>query len=79
MMIRLEDYLKKEADKDIYAYAIINNGFYEGTQNHIAVEILKNWCERSGINFGMAICQGAGEMIASTKNTHRIWSSQKSW
>lgn len=65
MMIELEGYLKKEAKKDIYVYAIINNGFYEGHQNKVVIDIMKNWCERACINFGMAICSGAGEMIGS--------------
>lgn len=68
MMIKLEKYLKKEGKEDIYVYAIINNGFYEGHQNKIAVDIIENWCDRAGINFGMAICPGAGEMVGSLEN-----------
>jgi len=64
MMVEFEDYLKQNKKNDIFVYAIINNGFYEGCQNYVAVEILKNWCKRCGINFGMAICTGAGEMMA---------------
>jgi len=68
MMIKLEEYLKKEAKDNIYVYAIINNGFYEGHQNKIALQIMENWCDRAGINFGMAIGQGAGEMMEFVKN-----------
>jgi len=67
MLIELEIILKKEQPKDLIVYAIINNGFYEGKQNHIAFEILKNWCENSGIRFGGGIGQGAGEMLGITK------------
>ncbi|MBL4930437.1 hypothetical protein [Clostridium paridis] len=63
MLISLEEYMKKEREKEIYVYAIINNGFYEGKQNRIAFEILKNWCLRSGLKFGQGIGQGAGEMM----------------
>ena len=63
MMIQLEEYLKKARRSDLYVYVILNNGFYEGQQSHIAVEIMKNWCARAGVIFGMAIGQGAGEML----------------
>ncbi|SHO48873.1 NADPH-dependent FMN reductase family protein [Anaerocolumna xylanovorans] len=63
MLATLEEYIKKECQKTIYVYAIINNGFYEGKQNHIAIKILQNWCMRTGLQFGQAIGQGAGEMM----------------
>ncbi|MEK4514010.1 hypothetical protein NSS64_01935 [Paenibacillus sp. FSL H8-0122] len=65
LLVTLEGYLKTEREREIYVYALINNGFYEGQQNHIAVEILKNWCARAGVHFGQAIGQGAGEMLGS--------------
>lgn len=68
MIIELEQYLKKEKQENIYVYAIINNGFYEGHQNKVAIDIMKNWCYKAGINFGMAICTGAGEMVGSLEN-----------
>ncbi|MDR1251988.1 MAG: NAD(P)H-dependent oxidoreductase [Treponema sp.] len=69
MLIELEDFLKKTAAKETIVYTIINNGFYEGKQTFIAFEIMQNWCERSGVQFGGGIGQGAGEMIGATKNT----------
>jgi multimeric flavodoxin WrbA len=63
MLVTLEEYMKAERKKDIYVYAIANNGFFEGQQNHVAFEIIKNWCLRCGIYFGQGIGQGAGEMI----------------
>lgn len=68
MLVTLERYLKTERKQEIYVYAIINNGFYEGKQNHIALDILKNWCERSGLHFGQGIGQGAGEMMEFIEN-----------
>jgi len=64
MMIKLESYMKT-SKRDINIYVAINNGFYEGEQSHIAIDIIKNWCERCGLNFGGGFGQGAGEMIGS--------------
>lgn len=63
MLVTLEEYMKTERKKDIYVYVIMNNGFFEGQQNHIALEIIQNWCARSGLIFGQALGQGAGEMM----------------
>jgi multimeric flavodoxin WrbA len=70
LLATLEEYLKSEQEQeqeeqDIYVYAMINNGFYEGSQNHIALDILKHWCTRTGVHFGQALGQGAGEMLGS--------------
>lgn len=64
LLATLEEYLKSGHEQEIHVYAMINNGFYEGSQNHIALEILKNWCLRAGVHFGQALGQGAGEMLA---------------
>jgi multimeric flavodoxin WrbA len=69
MLIELEGFLKNRTAKEIVIYTIINNGFYEGKQTYIAFEIVQNWCERSLVQFGGGIGQGAGEMIGATKNT----------
>ena len=68
MLIELENYLRKEPQKEVVIYTIINNGFYEGKQTYIAFEIMENWCRCSGVLFGGGIGQGAGEMIGATKN-----------
>jgi multimeric flavodoxin WrbA len=68
MIVELESYFANGKTKNIIVYSIINNGFYEGKQTHIAFEILQNWCEHCGIIFGGGIGQGAGEMIGATKN-----------
>ena len=44
-------------------YVIINCGFFEGKQNRYAIEIMKNWCARSGLKWGMGIGIGGGGMI----------------
>ena len=44
-------------------YLIVNNGFYEGEQNHIAVQQMKFWCNDNGFVWGQGIGCGAGEML----------------
>ncbi len=68
MLVALEPHMKTERQKEITVYAVVNNGFYEGRQNHIALDIVKNWCVRSGLRFGQGIGQGAGEMMSSVAN-----------
>jgi multimeric flavodoxin WrbA len=68
ILIELENYFAHENRKNIIVYSIINNGFYEGKQTHIAFEVIQNWCEHCDIKFGGGIGQGAGEMIGATKN-----------
>jgi len=68
MLIELENIIKHQQKKDLVMYTIVNNGFYEGKQNNVAFEIIKNWCEKTGVKFGGGIGQGAGEMIGRTKN-----------
>jgi predicted MPP superfamily phosphohydrolase len=68
MLIELENKIKSQQKNDLIIYTVINNGFYEGKQNNIAFEIIKNWCEQTGVKFGGGIGQGAGEMIGHTKH-----------
>lgn len=63
MLITLEEYMKTERTKNINVYAIVNNGFYEGKQNHVALDIIKNWSIRCGLHFAQGIGHGAGEMM----------------
>jgi multimeric flavodoxin WrbA len=67
ILTKLEDYMKTERTKEVVLYAIVNNGFFEGVQNRIAISILQNWCVRAGVRFGQAIGQGAGEMLESVE------------
>jgi multimeric flavodoxin WrbA len=63
MLKRLERRLKAAYRSDIFVYAVINNGFYEGQQTQLAFEIVRNWCERANVRFGGGIGQGGGELI----------------
>ena len=55
-------------NKNINVYSIINNGFYEGRQNHVAADIMKNWCKAAGLIYGQTLGVGAGEMLPFLKD-----------
>ncbi|WP_019910911.1 hypothetical protein [Paenibacillus sp. HW567] len=64
MMVELENHRQNEpGNPNLIVYALINNGFYEGHQCTIAADIVSNWCSRCGFRFGMAVGNGAGEML----------------
>jgi hypothetical protein len=68
MLVDLANKIKQKQANEIIIYVIINNGFYEARQNSTAFDIIKNWCERSGVIFGGGIGQGAGEMFGQLKH-----------
>lgn len=55
-------------NKNINVYCIINNGFYEGWQNHVAADIMKNWCKTTDLTYGQTLGIGAGEMLPFLKD-----------
>ena len=52
-------------------YAVVNNGFYEGEQNALALAILRNWSHRAGLAWGQGIGAGAGPMLDSVPPDRR--------
>ena len=48
-------------------YCIVNNGFYEGKQNRLAILQMKNWCEKVKARWGQGIGVGAGELLPHLK------------
>lgn len=48
-------------------YTIINCGFREGEQNITAVNIIKNWCNKTKANYKGSIMIGAGEIVGKPK------------
>ena len=48
-------------------YCIVNNGFYEGKQNRLAILQIKNWCEKVKADWGQGIGVGAGELLPYLK------------
>lgn len=47
-------------NKNCTVFCIVNSGFFEGKQNAIAIEILKNWCNKLKLQWGMGIGVGGG-------------------
>jgi hypothetical protein len=70
MMVQTEKYVNGNTVRktDIHLYAIANNGFYEGNQNRVALDIIRNWCARIEFSYGQGIGQGAGEMLPFIEN-----------
>lgn len=54
--------------KDKKVYCIVNNGFYEGTQNRVVIQQMKLWCDAVHLTWGQAIGTGAGEMYPVIRN-----------
>ena len=48
-------------------YCAVNNGFYEGKQNRLAILQMKNWCEKVKADWGQGIGVGAGELLPYLK------------
>ena len=48
-------------------YCIVNNGFYEGKENRLAILQVKNWCEKVKADWGQGIGAGAGELLPYLK------------
>lgn len=59
---------QKFSNKNTMVYCIVNNGFFEGKQNHIAIDQMKNWCNDVGLTWGQGIGIGAGEMLPFIKD-----------
>lgn len=48
-------------------YCIVNNGFYEGRQNFLAILHMKNWCKKVNAKWGQGIGIGSGELLSYLK------------
>ena len=44
-------------------YTLVNCGFFEGEQGHIALKMVDLWCQDAGLAFGGGISFGAGGML----------------
>ena len=64
----LDTIVKFEEEKIINSktkiYCIVNNGFFEGKQNQLAILQMKNWCEKIGAEWGQGVGIGAGEILS---------------
>ena len=68
MLVELENIIKRKQINNLILYTIINCGFYEGKQNNVAFDIIKNWCDHSCVKFGGGIGQGGGEALGGMKD-----------
>ena len=66
-LMQLEEYIKDHASQEMHIYALVNCGFYEGHQNHLAIEMMKNWTAKTGLVWGQALGVGAGGMMPMLK------------
>lgn len=63
----MERISENHRNNNLIIYVIMNNGFYEGIQNHIAIQQMKLWCCDNGFVWGQGIGCGAGEMLPFLK------------
>jgi multimeric flavodoxin WrbA len=67
-LVQLESFFTELCKKDILVYALVNCGFYEGHQNNIAIEMMKNWCAKAGLKWGQGVGIGSGGMLPMLNN-----------
>lgn len=67
-MAYFEDFIKEKNTKKIDMYCIVNCGFLEGSQNKIAINIMKNYCNRLNFNWRFGVGVGGGPFMAGSKN-----------
>lgn len=48
-------------------YCIVNNGFFEGIQNHLAVSQIRYWSKKVNAQWGQGIGVGGGELLSHLK------------
>ena len=62
ILVKFEE--EKIIDSKTKIYCIVNNGFFEGKQNQLAILQMKNWCQKTGAEWGQGIGIGAGEILS---------------
>lgn len=67
-MAQLENYFKAKPKPKVTVYCLVNCGFYEGEQCGLALEMVENWCVKSGWQWGQGVGIGAGGMLPAVKN-----------
>lgn len=63
---QLEEVYKN--NHEVYVYGIVNCGFYEGQQAKNALDILQNWCIKTGAIWAGGIGVGGGGALSQMPN-----------
>lgn len=64
-LIAMESYAHEtKLSANCTVYAMVNNGFYDAKQNHLALDVIKNWCSHMSFTFGQGIGFGGGGMLS---------------
>ena len=67
-LAQLENHFKARPAPKVTVYSLVNCGFYEGEQCGLALEMVENWCAKSGRQWGQGLGIGAGGMLPALKN-----------
>lgn len=67
-MATFEDFIKEKNYIKMDMYCLVNCGFLEGTQNKLAINIMKNYCIRLNFNWRFGVGIGGGEFMTGSKN-----------
>ncbi|MHC1770364.1 MAG: hypothetical protein AB9907_01285 [Flexilinea sp.] len=62
-LYQMETAFKAGPPQNRMVYALVNCGFFEGHQTAIALDIIKNWCEKAKLSWGQGAGFGGGGMI----------------
>ncbi len=57
----LEGCFRNQTKKPL-VYTMVHCGFYEAVQNHLALEMIRHWCSRSGLIWEQGLGIGGSEM-----------------
>ena len=67
-LAQLETSFVSKQKKDIKVYCLVNCGFFEAHQNALAIEMMKIWSAKAGLEWGGGVGIGAGQMLANMEN-----------
>lgn len=67
-LVQLENHFEAKSMPKVTVYCLVNCGFYEGEQCGLALEMVENWCAKSGRQWGQGLGIGAGGMLPTVKN-----------
>ncbi|BCZ44616.1 hypothetical protein psyc5s11_06830 [Clostridium gelidum] len=66
-MAVFENFIKEKNNIKMDMYCLVNCGFLEGTQNKIALNIMKIYCMRLDFNWRFGVGIGGGEFMTGSK------------